>query len=147
MTDRNKGFDYIGVGVSYFCHDGNGNVILAKRSQNARDEHGRWDIGSGAIEFDDSVEQTLYKEIKEEFGVDVLSFEFLGYRDVHRTHEDQLTHWVMLDFKVLIDPTNLILAEPEKFTEIGLFTLEYLPQPLHSQLPNFLSIYKNRLQK
>lgn len=42
-----KGVDYIGVCVVYFCHDGKGEFVMAKRSSNARDEHGRWDIGGG----------------------------------------------------------------------------------------------------
>jgi len=36
-----KRFDYTGIGVVYFCHDGNGKSLMAKRSENTRDEHGR----------------------------------------------------------------------------------------------------------
>ena len=86
-----KGVDYIGNGVVYFCHDGEGHVLLAKRSKNARDEQGRWDIGGGGIEFNDTVINTLKKEIAEEYGTDVLDYEFLGYRDVHREHNNQET--------------------------------------------------------
>ena len=68
----------------YLCHDGKGNVLLNKRSTNCRDEHGAWDCGGGGLEFDDTVENTLKKEIAEEYCTDVLSYNFLGYRDVHR---------------------------------------------------------------
>lgn len=40
-----KGVDYTGVCIIYFCHDAKGNFIMAKRSPQARDERGRWDIG------------------------------------------------------------------------------------------------------
>ncbi len=97
-----KGIDYVGVTVVYFCHDGNGRFVMAKRKNTTRDEFGRWDIGGGGLEFNDTVEGTLRKEIKEEYCADVLDYEFLGYRDVHREHEGKPTHWVALDFKVRI---------------------------------------------
>ena len=66
-SELKKGVDFIGVTVVYFCHDGNGKFIMAKRSKNTRDEHGKWDIGGGGVEFGESVEKTLRKEIKEEY--------------------------------------------------------------------------------
>ena len=62
-----KGEDYTGVTIVYFCHDGNGNFLLNKRSENCRDEHNTWDPGGGGLDFDDTVENTLRKEIKEEY--------------------------------------------------------------------------------
>lgn len=140
-----KGTDYIGVGVVYFCHDGQGNFVMAKRGQHTRDEQGRWDIGGGGIEFGDTVEETLRKEIKEEYGTDVLSFESLGYRDVHRVHDGKPTHWIALDFKVLVDRAKVFNAEPEKFDDISWFTLDTIPEHTHSQFPEFLRLYKEKL--
>ncbi|MBI2474503.1 MAG: NUDIX domain-containing protein, partial [Candidatus Taylorbacteria bacterium] len=97
-----KGEDYTGVSVIYLCHDGKGNYLLNKRSANCRDEHGRWDCGGGGLEFGDTVENTLKKEIMEEYGVEVLGSEFLGFRDVHREHDGMKTHWIALDYKVLV---------------------------------------------
>jgi 8-oxo-dGTP diphosphatase len=79
-----KGFDYIGNSVVYFCHDGKGNILMQQRGAKARDENGRWDIGAGGIEFGDSVIDTLKKEIKEEYATEVLDYEFLGFREIHR---------------------------------------------------------------
>ena len=121
---------------------------MAKRSQNARDEKGKWDIGGGAMEFDETVEQTLRKEIKEEYNVDVLSFEFLGYRDVHRSHDGQKSHWIALDFKVLVDPTNAKINEPHKFEDLKWCPISEMirdPALVHSQLPGFLEKYRKRL--
>ena len=94
-----KGIDCIGVSVVYFCHDGAGNVLLAQRSENSRDEKGCWDIGGGAIEFGENIEETVKKEIKEEYSTNVQKLEFLGFRDVHRTHDGVSTHWIALDFQ------------------------------------------------
>lgn len=140
-----KGTDYIGVTVSFFCHDGSGNYVLQKRSVRCRDEHGRWDCGGGGLEFGDTIEQTLRKEIKEEYGVDVLAYEFLGVRDAHRQHDGVNTHWVSLDHKVLVDREKVFNAEPHKFDEIGWFRLDTLPEPLHSMLPTAIARYREQL--
>jgi len=154
-----KGVDFIGVSVVYFCHDGAGNFVMAQRSQNARDEQGNWDIGGGGVEFDDGVEETLKKEIAEEYGCTVKEFEFLSFRDVSRIQNNTKTHWVALDFKVLVDKNEVKNNEPHKFDAINWFTLDRthkvssgtgfrldnLPKNLHSQLPIFFQKYSDRL--
>jgi 8-oxo-dGTP pyrophosphatase MutT (NUDIX family) len=141
-----KGVDFVGVSIVYICHDGKGNFLMQKRGSGARDEHGAWDCGAGGLEFGDGVEDTLRKEIKEEYCADVLDFEFIGFRDVHRVHNGQPTHWVSLDFKVLLDPKQVKNGEPHKFDEIGWFKLNNLPDAKHSQLPLFLEKYKDKLR-
>jgi len=138
-----KGIDFIGVGVVYYCHDGN--VILAKRSNNCKDEHGNWDIGGGGLEFGEDVIIGMKREIKEEYGTDVLDFEFLGFRDVHRIFNGIKTHWVALDFKVLVDKKQVKNGEPHKFDDVKWFKHNEFPSPTHSQLPEFLNKYKNKL--
>jgi len=140
-----KGFDYIGVGIVFYCHDGNGNVVLAKRNSNCKDEHGNWDIGGGGVEFGEDLIEALKREIKEEYGTVVLDFEFLGYRDVHRIHNGKKTHWIALDFKVLVDKNKVKNAEPHKFDEVKWFKHNEFPSPIHSQFPVFLKNYKDKL--
>ena len=140
-----KGVDYTGVTIVYFCHDGNGNVVLNKRGANCRDERGRWDCGGGGLDFGLTVEETLRKEIKEEYCTDVLGNEFLGYRDVHREHEGGKTHWIALDFKVLVDKEKVANGEPHKFDSVAWFRMDQLPEGLHSQFPNFLELYRDKL--
>ena len=142
------GVDCVGVAVVYFCHDGNGSFVMAKRNANTRDEHGRWDIGGGSLELYTTVEDTLRKEIREEYCTDVLDAQFLGHRDVHRMHAGQATHWVALDFAVRVDRTKVRNGEPHKFDAVEWFTLDTLPPPeaLHSQLPDFLRRYGERLR-
>lgn len=140
-----KGEDYTGITVVYACHDGKGKYLCQKRSQNCRDERGMWDLGGGGLEFGDTVEETLRKEIKEEYCTDVLDFEFLGFRDVHRTHEGKPTHWIALDFKVHVDAAQAGNGEPHKFDEVSWFAIESIPEPKHSQLPFFLDKYRAQL--
>lgn len=147
MTEQEpkKGEDYTGIAVVYFCHDGGGNVLLAKRSQNARDEQGRWDIGGGAVEFGESVETVLRREIKEEYLADPINCQFLGFRDVHRMKDGKPTHWLVLDFKVLVDSKEVGNGEPHKFDDVRWFRREGFPTELHSQAPYFLEKYKESL--
>jgi ADP-ribose pyrophosphatase YjhB (NUDIX family) len=143
--DFKKGIDFTGVSVVYLCHDGKGKFVMAKRSANARDEQGCWDCGGGGLEFNETVEQQLRTEIKEEYDADVLDFEFLGYRDVHRQHGKLPTHWIALDFKVLVDPKQVKINEPHKFDDIGWFDLNDLPSPMHSQHEYFFQKYRDRI--
>ena len=145
MKNLNKGFDYIGVSIIYFCHDGKGNFIMMKRGKNARDEHGRWDIGGGGIELHDSVENTIKKELKEEYCADIINYEFLGFREVHRKYQGKPTHWIALDYKVMVDPKKVKIGEPHKFDDLKWFTLYNLPKNIHSQLAYFLQKYKDKL--
>lgn len=55
------GKDYIGISVVYFCHDGQNNFLMAKRSNQTRDEQGRWDSGGGAVEYGESIITVLKK--------------------------------------------------------------------------------------
>lgn len=141
----NKGIDFTGISVVYFCHDGKGNFLMHRRGKGARDENGTWDIGAGGLELHDGVEDTLRKEIKEEYSTNVLEFEFLGFRDLHRLHMGRPTHWITLDFKVMVDASLAKNGEPHKFDEVKWVKFPNLPSPRHSQVDIFLEKYKNRL--
>lgn len=140
-----KGIDHIGISVSYFCHDGRGNYLMNKRSTNCRDEHGCWDFGGGGVDFGDTIELTLRKEIKEEYCADILEYEFLGPTESFRDLDGKKSHWIHLHFLVKIDPKQVKNGEPHKFDEVKWFTLDNLPLPLHSQTPGDLKEFKDRM--
>ena len=75
----------------------------------------------------DAISEEIKKEIAEEYCTDIINFEFLGYRDVHREHNGNKTHWIALDFKVLIDREKVKNGVPHKFDEIGWFQINKLP--------------------
>ena len=140
-----NGEDCIGIAVVFLCHDGKNSYLFAKRSKNCRDERDKWDYGGGGIDFGDDIIETLRREIREEYCTDVLDYEFLGYRNVLRKEKLGPTHWITLDFKVLVDPKKVKIGEPHKFDQIGWFKMEDLPGPLHSQCPVFFNKYKERI--
>ncbi len=141
-----KGYDFTGVSLVFFCHDGHGRFLMAKRKDTCRDEHGCWDPGGGGLEFGEKVEEALRREIFEEYATTAECIEFLGYRDVHREHQGHPTHWIALDFKVRVLPELVKNNEPHKHEEIGWFSLNKLPSPVHSQFPTFVEKYGERLR-
>ncbi|MGH7141635.1 MAG: NUDIX domain-containing protein [Minisyncoccia bacterium] len=142
------GTEFTGVSAIFFCHDGAGNFLISRRSPGARDEHGTWDPGGGGIKFGERVEDALCREVREEYCTDALDVEFLGFRDVLREHNGRPTHWIALDFKVLIDPQPVAIGEPHRCDGLRWVTLKELEnfsEPFHSQFPAFLEKYRERL--
>lgn len=142
-----RGIDFIGVGVVFFCHDGNGKFVMAKRGENAKDEQGRWDIGGGGVKHGELLEEALRREVLEEYGVNIEKIDFLGFRQVRRVHNGEKTHWMAFDFKCLVDPKKVRLCEPHKFTDLQWFTFASLPKEheRHSQMGVFIENYKDKL--
>ncbi len=135
----------IRVSISAMCHDGNGKLLMQRRSKGARDEHERWDGGGGGLKFGERVDEGAVREILEEYGAHAKEVVFMGYRDVHRIQEGRPTHWVSFDFKILVDPKEVVIGEPHKCDEIRWLTVEEIdnfPEPTHSMFPAFWN--KNR---
>ncbi|MEV4544441.1 NUDIX domain-containing protein [Micromonospora echinaurantiaca] len=121
------------VSCVFVCHDGAGRLLLARRAAGARDEPGTWDTGAGALEFGETFEAAVGREVAEEYSTTPLSVTLLGVRNVLRA--DPPSHWVAVVFAVRVDPATVAIGEPHKFDRLGWFTRDALPAPLHSQLP------------
>lgn len=146
MSDKPiKGIDFTGITVSFLCHDGAGNYVFHKRGSNCRDENGRWDTGGGGLKFGEKLDDALVREIEEEYGVKPLEVEYLGFDEVFREHDGKPTHWLGFRYRALLDRENVINGEPDKHDEIGWFTFDNPPQPLHSQLEGVLDKYRDKL--
>lgn len=137
-VDLKRGIDHIGVSATAVIHDGEGNLLLMKRGKGARDEHGRWDICGGAVEFGESLDDTVRREVMEELCVEPLDIVFLIAYDAHREHNGSKTHWIAISHAVRVDPKKVSIGEPHKIEEIGWFSVKKLPSPLHSQIQKSL---------
>ena len=132
--DLQKGVDFIGVTCVFFCHDGKGNLLMHKRSHKCRDEQRKWDTGCGSMEFGETFEQAVKREIKEEYCVIPKNLKQIGVFNVLRMNKGAKTHWIKVLFVVLVDPMKVKIGEPEKMEKIQWFPVTGLPKPLHSQL-------------
>lgn len=145
---QHKGVSFTGVTTAFLCHDGNGKLLLGKRGPKARDENGRWDNGAGGLKHGQSVEDNLRREMLEEYGVVPKRLDFIGYFDVFRqTPDGQPTHWLAMCFAVLVDPAQVRNNEPGTIDEIGWFSLDNLPTPMHSQFETFMAKHGDSLRR
>lgn len=144
-ADFRRGVDFIGVNCVFWCHDGSGRVLMHKRSQKCRDEQGTWDCGAGAMEFGETFDDTIRREVMEEYGATPLQIVYVTTRNVLREHNGRATHWIKNLHWVQVDPAQVSNREPEKIDELGWFTFDTLPAPLHSQIGIEIDLIKKFL--
>jgi 8-oxo-dGTP diphosphatase len=115
------GHDYIGVGVGAVILDGDAVLLLKRRKA---PEAGCWSIPGGRVEFGETVEGALLREIKEELGCDANIVAPLGV--TNHIVDAESVHWVSPRFVVRLSgkPRNL---EPDSHSEMQWFRISALP--------------------
>lgn len=73
-----RGVDYIGVGVGAAIFNSEGLLFITKRGKEAKNERGKWEIPGGSVEYGETFEQAIKREIKEAHGVEIAVIELLG---------------------------------------------------------------------
>lgn len=121
-----KGIDYIGVGVGAVIVNAQGRIFLAKRGKEARNESGKWEFPGGAVEFGETLELALVREVKEEYGFDIEVQELLDV--VNHIIPDEKQHWVSPTFLCRVKSGTPRILEPHKCDEIGWFALVEIPE-------------------
>ncbi|MBA9006840.1 NUDIX domain-containing protein [Thermomonospora cellulosilytica] len=144
MTGHNGGDRAPAVSCVFVCHDGTGRVLLARRGAGARDEPGTWDTGAGALEFGETFEAAVTREVREEYSAQPLEITLLGIRNVLR--DEPPSHWVAVVFAVRVDPAAVAIGEPHKFDRLGWFSPDALPEPAHSQLRPTLALFSEQMK-
>jgi mutator protein MutT len=120
-----KGVDFIGVGVGAVIVDQEGKVFLAKRGKEARNEIGKWEFPGGSVEFGETLEQALVREVAEEYGFTIEPQELLDVVDHIIPAESQ--HWVSPTFICAVKRGTPSIKEPHKCDDIGWFSLDQIP--------------------
>jgi 8-oxo-dGTP diphosphatase len=120
-----KGIDYIGVGVGAVIFDSGGRVFLAKRGREARNESGKWEFPGGGVEFGETLQQAIVREVREEYGIEIAVLGLLDVVDHLIPEEGQ--HWVSPTFLCSISSGTPSIREPHKCDEIGWFTIDDIP--------------------
>lgn len=124
-----KGEDFIGVTVIFYCHDGRGRFLWRKRSENCQDEIGRWVCGGGSLDFGESFEDVVRREVKKEYCCGILNLRYLGTNNLLGQNNGRPTRWVAILFAVQVIPEEVRIGEPEKVDDIGWFYPEDFPTP------------------
>lgn len=76
ITDLRKKIGHNTIIMPCAClllEDGKGNLLLQKRK-----DDGKWSNHGGAIEIDESVEDALKREVKEELNIELIEFSLFG---------------------------------------------------------------------
>lgn len=126
------GVHYTGISTPFYCNDGNGLFVMHRRSINCRDEQGRWDFGSGSLDFGQEPDFSVLRELREEYGIEGTIQEQLPAHSLLRIVNQVQTHWLIIPYFVLGEVHAARIMEPHKADEIGIFTLNNLPSPLHT---------------
>lgn len=123
-----RGVDYIGVSVGALILNDDGEVLLCKRSKNASNERECWEAPGGAVEYGETLENAVKREIKEELAIDLELLEQFPAGDHIIPGDHQ--HWVATTFLAKIIEGIPNIMEPEKCDEIKWFSFDALPSPL-----------------
>lgn len=109
-----KGVDFIGVGAGAIVFNDNGEVLVAQRGPKARNEAGKWDFPGGSVEFGETCEDAVTRELKEEFEIDIEVIELLEVVNHILPKENQ--HWVSPSFVAKHIGGDPRITEPDKCT-------------------------------
>ncbi len=120
-----KGVDFIGVGVGAVIVNQEGKIFLARRGKEAQNESGKWEFPGGSVEFGETLEHALVREVNEEYGMTIEVQELLDVVDHIIPAENQ--HWVSPTFICRVAKGSPLIREPHKCEEIGWFSLDEIP--------------------
>ena len=120
-----KGVDFIGVGVGAIIINNEGKVFLARRGKEARNENGKWEFPGGGVEFGETLEHAVVREVFEEYGLTIKVESLLDVVDHIIPAENQ--HWVSPTFICRVTKGTPHIREPHKCDEIGWFVLDQIP--------------------
>lgn len=143
-----RGKDYIGVGIGAVIINEAGKVFLSKRGKNAQNERGLWECPGGALEYGESFEESVIREIKEEFDFEVEPLTQL--EPFNHLIPDEGQHWVALAFICRIKSGTPKIMEQDKSEAIGWFTFAEmeklaLAEPSKMRLQQMKQTYKKAL--
>ena len=120
------GKDYIRVGCGAFILNDNNEILLQQR--NKEPEKGYWSIPGGKLEWMETFEEAVKREIKEECDIDIKVLRLLGICDHIVKSENQ--HWVSPSFLCKIEKGEPKIMEPNKHLDMKWFSLDNLPEKL-----------------
>ena|GEM_PF-188144 len=141
------GINCLGVSICCVCHDGQGNILLNKRTKKCRDEWDCWDNWGGQIEFGETFEEAIKRELMEEANIKPLKMEKGGSLTVLRKIRGVDTHWVAIIYAVKVEKKEYRSNEPEKLQTPTWFSLDNLPSPRHSHFAKDVMAVKERLEQ
>ena len=121
------------VGVGVLVRDKKGKVILIKRTGSHGE--GTWAPPGGHIDFGETAVEAGRREVDEETGIITGDPKVLGFTEdfFEKEGKHYITVWLQSDWL-----SGELKKSDREFTEIGLFGMEDLPNPLFLTFKNFI---------
>lgn len=139
------GHDYIGVGVGALVFNEADEVFLSQRGPKAKNERGCWEFPGGSVEFGETLQDAIQREVMEEHGLTIEITGLLGVVDHILPDEGQ--HWVSTTFLARHVSGDPRIIEPEKCTALGWFRMDALPAPLSEASIQDVATYHARFSE
>ncbi|MBI4779066.1 nucleotide exchange factor GrpE [Candidatus Falkowbacteria bacterium] len=98
---------YAIVGVSAFIFNNKGELLLTRSPK----WNNSWVVPGGKVEFGESMEKTLKREMKEELNLDISGMEYLTTVELNRTKERPDLHMVVNEFVARADNQEVIIND------------------------------------
>lgn len=138
------GIDYIGVSVGAFILNNKGELLLLKRSQNSKNEKGKWEAPGGAVEFWEKRTDAIKREVKEELDIEIEIVDVLEVIDEMLPQDKQ--HWLATSYLVKIKGKQKPrIVESHKHDDMNWFSINNLPKPMSKVTSADIGAYKKRL--
>lgn len=108
-------------------------VLLIKKNSNQKIAPGEWLLPGGTLDFSETPEQTLIREVKEETNLNLSTSSFLDTKTMIINN----THWLGLYYVSKVkDVKALNNNEPNKHEKIEFISLNELPEMVDSHIIN-----------
>jgi len=136
------GKDYIGVGGGVLIFNDNKEVLLLKRTSEAKNEAGYWQKPGGTVEIGERAVVAMKREIKEEVNVNIDIWGYLPHTD-HIIKKDN-QHWVAFNYLARVKSGKLKNMEPHKHEKMEWFALDKLPKKISQTTKESIKNYKEK---
>jgi ADP-ribose pyrophosphatase YjhB (NUDIX family) len=101
-------------------------------------------IPRGSVDYGERLADAIWREIQEEYGVDIEVDELVDVADHILLEENQ--HWVSPSLLARVTAGGLVIKEPGKCSEIGWFGLDEIPADLARVRQLNLEHYRQRFR-
>ena len=90
-----------------------GKILLGKKSENIGPYPNTWHLPGGGVDLEnESLEDAVKREVKEETGLDAVILERVNFdEDYEPDKHDEMTHYVFLVYKVTPRDTHMVAAD------------------------------------
>lgn len=138
------GKDYIGIGAgALILNADESKTLLLLRGKNAKNEPGTWSRPGGTIEYGETIEECLHREVLEEIGVEITDLEYTNIVDHFLPEKNE--HWIALGYKAKIAPGQTPRnMEPHKCDGVRWFGKDELPINIYGATREAIEMWRDK---